>query len=1359
MTATATGSDRFPLTDIQAAYIVGKTRLIELGGRQQYYLELDAVGLDPARAEQAMNQLLERHEHLRTVMSEEGYQRVMPTGDTPRVPIQVDDLTALDPDRRQDALRRTRERMCDQGLDPTGWPLFEVVVSRLRAHRSRVHLRASLLLLDAPGIRTVITEWWDLYLRPDVELPAVPMTFRQWRLALLEHERSEAYQAQWRYWADRLDTLPEAPQLPLARRPASIRAVRFTGRTGVLTRQEWERFCENFRAHRVLPTTALIHVYAEVIGAWATSPHFCLNVVHLNQAARHGGRQNVVGQRTATLPLEVDLRGQGGFWERAQALQRQLWRDMNNSDVTAVRISRELAARRGWSPRATLPYVFTSNQGPGWDSLTSRGRPVFRFLGRIQHTPQVLVDDQVRDAPDGGIASNLDFVDEAFPTGLPDLMAETYQRLLRRLAAPDGAASVPDLVSDEHRALIAASNDTAAPVPGGRLEDGFLWAAEADPDRPAVMTSGRVLSYGELEARSRGVAGWLAAHGIGRGDVVAIVMAKGWEQVVAVLGVLRAGAAYCPVDAGTPPQPMREMLAECRVRVALVQTGGPRLAADQPLEVLDVTAAAAAEGTVPPPVAPGEPTDLAYIIYTSGSTGRAKGVAIEHRGALNTVLDMNARLDLGPADRVFGISSLSFDLSVWDVFGVLAAGAALVLPDATARPDPLAWVGTAAAHGITIWNSVPALTEMLVEVAEQRTEVGRPPVRAFLLSGDWIPTSLPDRLRLLWPDAQLLALGGATEASIWSNVYVVDEVDPHWSSIPYGHPLTNQTMRVLDHRLQVRPPWAVGQIHIGGVGLAREYWNDPERTAERFITHPETGERLYRTGDLGRYWPDGTIELLGREDRQLKILGFRVEPGAIETAARSHPAVHECVVCPDESPNGQRRLVLLVVPRPGEHPEPAALTAHLRTLLPYYMVPAQAHVVDELPLTSNGKVDVARALASVASAGGEPAGDLGDQPGAGHLHKQLGAIWAELLQLPSIDPDANFFALGGNSLLALRMVNQVHAELGADLPLGQVFEAPTLRQLARCLTDRDGVVSCAVQLSATPEGEELVLFHVLGGSVAPYVPLAEGWPGPVRGFQSRGLVDRADAALPADMAAMAADYLAELRRHRPHGPYILGGWSMGGFLAYEAARQLATDGERAYVLMIDSDIPEITLPDTEAGRHIAFLINLTLGPPPEAAVAAINAAEPGTEEAVAREAAVAHGLLPAEVGLAGYRRLLRIHENDLRLVAGWQPGPLAVPALLMVADEEQDRVDPVPYWQARCPHIEVVRVPGDHFTVGAGDRLTELARLGARWLADQRADDRGPHPTRQVGTSSGDARIPMMSSIPTYRGESSEPQQ
>ncbi len=484
-------------------------------------------------------------------------------------------------------------------------------------------------------------------------------------------------------------------------------------------------------------------------------------------------------------------------------------------------------------------------------------------------------------------------------------------------------------------------------------------------------------------------------------------------------------------------------------------------------------------------------------------------------------------------------------------------------------------------------------------------------------------------------------------------------MDPAWRSIPYGRPLRNQTMRVLDHRLDLRPPWAVGRIYLGGAGLARGYWRDEQRTAQRFPHHPTTGERLYWTGDLGRYWPDGTLEFLGREDRQLKIQGFRVEPGEIETVIRTMPGVRDCAVGGEQAPAGGQRLVSVVVAHDGVHLSAGVLIEWVRARLPYYMVPSQVCVVDRLQLSSNGKVDIARTLACVpAPPAGEPADAGGTAGKDGGLLTGLCRLWADLLGVAVAGPDSDFFALGGNSLLALRLVRRAQAEFGLDLQFGQIFEAATPRALAAALAADDaggrGVgrravdghgPACAVTL-ATGTGPELFLFHPVGGSVSSYLKLARAWRGPVRAFQRRELADAPTVPTALSLEILAAGYREELQRLAPRGPYLLGGWSMGGVLAYEVGRQLATQGHQCRVFMIDSDIENMRPVDTEPARHVEFLTDLAAGRLPAEMAGALRTANGGVTDSLARlarDAAVHHGVLPTEVDTASYQRLMRVH--------------------------------------------------------------------------------------------------------------------
>jgi acyl-coenzyme A synthetase/AMP-(fatty) acid ligase/acyl carrier protein len=429
-------------------------------------------------------------------------------------------------------------------------------------------------------------------------------------------------------------------------------------------------------------------------------------------------------------------------------------------------------------------------------------------------------------------------------------------------------------------------------------------------------------------------------------------------------------------------------------------------------------------------------------------------VMIEHRQAVNTLLDVNRRFGVREDDRVFAVSSLAFDLSVWDVFGTLAAGGTVVLPAPAPQPDPSAWSERMAQCGVTIWNSAPPLLEMLVESQAPLPST----LRLALLSGDWIPVPLPDRVRRQVPAARVVSLGGATEGSIWSILYPIGTVEPSWRSIPYGRPMAGQRFHIVDAAGRPAPAGVVGELCIGGAGVAMGYLGRPELTAERFVPDlfaAEPGRRLYRTGDLGRFGPDGVIEFLGRRDQQVKVRGYRVELGEIEAALARHPAVREAVVLALGEPRGDRRLAAFVVLRPEALPEsvePETLRAFVARSLPEPMVPALLEVLESLPLTPNGKVD-RRALAE------RPLTGLVQQRAAAYVaprdavEERLAGVWRDLLGVEKVGVHDSFFALGGHSLLATRLVAAVREAFGVEVPLRTLFERPALEDLALVIAE------------------------------------------------------------------------------------------------------------------------------------------------------------------------------------------------------------------------------------------------------------------------------------------------------------------
>ncbi|MGC9539621.1 amino acid adenylation domain-containing protein [Streptomyces sp. UG1] len=888
----------FPLTEVQSSYLLGRTDAFAYGGIGCHaYLEYELPGsVAPARVADAWRALVERHDALRTVYHPDGQQVLK---DLPPYEIPVAE--------GEEAAEMVRGELAQRTYDPAAWPLFDVRVTH-SPERLLVHLSVDLLVTDFSGVQQLLGELEQLCLEPETALVPVPVSFRDHVLAERRLRDSSRWARDRAYWLDRLDSLPPAPELPvLAEEPAG--EVRFWRLADRLTAEEAAGLRRRAAARDLTVSTVLLAAYAEVIGRWSAKPRFTLNLPVFAKRPVHPDIGRVVGDFTSVTLLAVEPDAEASFAERARALGGRLFEDLDHGLYSGVEVLRE-AARR--SAPALMPVVFTSTLQGTEAPQSGAGRVVYG----VTQTPQVWIDCQVMESG-GEVLLGWDVREGVLPEGLAEDAFGAFAALVRELAVSDvpwdGAAD-PVRLPEAQAARHAEVNATGRPLPEGLLHERVFAAAAAHPGRPAVIAPDRTLTYAELAAHAHAVAAQLRAAGVGPGERVAIVMDKGWEQVPAVLGALHAGCVYVPVDTVHPPARRAGVLASSGASVVLTQA---RVDASYDVPVIAVdTLEPSSSAPEPRPVDPGE---AAYIIYTSGSTGEPKGVEVSHRAALNTVADIDDRFGVGPGDRVLGLAQLGFDLSVYDLFGPLAHGGALVLPEAERRGDPSHWARLAARHRVTLWNSVPAQLQMLYDYLASATGsgdvAGLSDLRLGLLSGDWIPVRLPDRVRALLPGLRLISLGGATEAAIWSIHHPIEQpVDPDRPSILYGRPLANQTFHVLDDALRPRPDWVPGELCIGGDGLALGYHGDPQTTARRFVTHPVTGERLYRTGDLGRWLPTGDIEFLGREDGQVKIRGHRIELAEVEAALTRHPAIGAAAALAVGDDPLQRRLVAFAEP-------------------------------------------------------------------------------------------------------------------------------------------------------------------------------------------------------------------------------------------------------------------------------------------------------------------------------------------------------------------------------------------------------------------------------------------------------------
>ena len=843
------------------------------------------------------------------------------------------------------------------------------------------------------------------------------------------------------YWLARAATLPPPPELPTVD-PAVAAAheqgapeVRFERHRITLDRAEWAGLRERATRFGCAASTAVLTAYAEVIGAWSRRPGFTLSLTSFERDAA------IVGL------LAVDLDPQLPRRARANAVQIRRSADFEHRRFPAAQVAAEVARRHG--PGAgRFPVAFSS--AVEVDAGTGPSGP--------QRGTTASEDDWIachaRRSGDGLLVT-WESRAGVFPPGLVGAMVGVFGSLLRELAGDDEAwlTAAPVRLPADQAQRRRAVNATTGPLPDALLHEEVVAQCARTPDAPAVIAADAVMSYRELLGRAAAMAQTLRDDGCGPGAVVAVAVEKSAAQVVAVFGALLAGAAYLPLDDGQPPARQNRIVAGAGARWVLVSArtaGGPW---PHDVTTIAVDAAAPPDGAVPGPAPRPRvaPDDLAYVIYTSGSTGVPKGVEMSHRSALNTVADLNRRFAVGPADRVLGLTPLSFDLSVYDLFGPLAVGGCLVLPRPELRGDPAHWAQLAAQHRVTLWNSVPAQLRMLADHLEAtRAPAPLDALRLAMLSGDWIPVSLPDRIRALLPELRLVSLGGATEAAIWSIWYPIEAVPAGWPSIPYGTPLDNQTCHVLDAGLAPRPDWVVGELFIGGAGLAIGYRGDPATTAHRFLRHPLTAERLYRTGDLARYHPDGVIELLGRDDAQVKIRGYRIEPAEVEAALAGHPAVREAVVATHPDAAGDPRLIAYWAPCTGtaaDLPSASELRSHLQRIVPEYMVPSAFVALERLPLTANGKVD-RRALPAPDGVRTDDEDIAAPQTA---VEQAVAQIWAEALSVDRMGIDEDFFELGGHSMLATQVVAETQARLGVKASVRLVFDEPTIRGFARAL--------------------------------------------------------------------------------------------------------------------------------------------------------------------------------------------------------------------------------------------------------------------------------------------------------------------
>jgi len=1121
--------------------------------------------LDRGILERCLNEIARRHELWRSAFPMIDGKVVQRVETDFHVTLAFHDVSHLPAEAREAESLRIATEDVRRPFDLNQAPLIRWHLVRWSENYHRLYLTLHHLMFDGVSVyRIMISELGALYQAyangEPSPLPELALQYRDyagWRQQVV----GAGHAAQMKYWRETLTENPPALELPTDRpRPAER-----TWRGGMET-------C-------VIPA-ALINGIKALASSEGVTPYMILLAVFQVLLYRYSGQDEVLVGGATNTRTRPELEPLMGYFLNAVVYRTHVdgdvpFRDflgtvkttvlgaLANSDVPFDAIVRELAPQRDPS-RHPLFQVLFSMRPPfedfpeGWDVTDMEAHSAATgwdlFVEFSEH-PEAL-------------AGRFVYSTELFDRATILRMQTHFQELLENLLAdPDQAVSRVGLVTErERRMLIEDWNGTAKRYTKRLLHELFEEQAERNGDQEALVFRGERITYAELNGRANKLAHLLLQNGPGPngaagGSFAGVFMERSFEMVVALLGILKSGAAYVPLDPELPAPRLKMMLEDTRPLCVITQRHLSERLADWAGQVIVLDAPPQGLEGQPgsnPEIAI-QPTDAIYAIYTSGSTGTPKAAVNTHAAVANRILWMQDQYGLEARDRVLQKTPYSFDVSVWEFFWPLVCGATLVIAEPGGHRDPAYLADLIGGEGITTLHFVPSMLREFLD-AENLDRCAS--LERVFSSGEALPQELRRKFRERL-SAELHNLYGPTEAAVDVTYWNCSQEAP-CPTVPIGRPIANVTAYVLDRHLEPVPIGVAGELYIGGIAVARGYLNRPELTKERFILDPfaaKSGARLYKTGDRARFLADGNIEYLGRNDNQVKLRGFRIELGEIESALLEQGEVRSAAVVLNQD-RGGAQLVAYVV-RAGPRLEARALKAFLAERLPDYMTPARFVFLDSLPLLSSGKLD-RKALPAPENTEIGPGREF--RAPRNSVEERLAGIWEDLLEQRPIGIDQSFFDLGGHSLLLIRMIGQVQKEFERRLSVATVLASPTIEGLAAVLAGRKASASVCRVTPLKPQGSRPALICLGAGPLFLRLARLLGADQPFCGFD----LDQLAKIVPnrCKLEDLAAHVVAGIREFQPHGPYYLGGWCLYGVLAYETARQLTAQGERVELLTL-----------------------------------------------------------------------------------------------------------------------------------------------------------------------------------------------
>lgn len=1147
-----TSAIHLPQTPLQQAYQIGAAGGCGFSCPAYLYQEYVVESLDIDRLRLAVEIILENHDALRLQPSIQFSQIIL--GTTSRRAFEFTDLNSASVSEFKaqhkqitDLVKQSREQ-------------FHNFYVHVFAFDNRYYVSVLYKLSAFDAVSVALCQDYLSKLYQDPTYPLKPSYYGEYVSELLDLRGSTAYTKAKAFWSKKIPNMPPAPRLPYVEANFGKQVSQFERLTNTLSETSYQTIKALCIENGISLNALLFTIYCDVLRLWSEQKNFTINVMLGYRELRDDYCYEGIGNCSSTVLTESHFNNEP-LIERARKAYIESLISLSFLGHTGVDVIRDYAEYHQLNPtNPIMPIVFTS--GIGLDANRNG------FLVPISDwqnthcslsTPQVLLDHQVFDDREG-LTYNWDYVEKAFPPGLVKIMFDLYNRLLELLASKPEVLFSPSYIND-YDFVYQNANHLSKGIQGKSrpLHESVYSAFSNYPHNLAIQSDEKTLSYAELRNLVNRTSIYLLENGVKPGDVVAVFCNKGWQQVLAVIAILSAGGVYLPLDKGNPKSRLEKIVARSDCRFLL----SDEVVALEAVKTLIVSQALETQLINEAEFVIRHVTDPAYIIFTSGSTGEPKGVAISHQAAANTIDDVTKKFEISNKSKAIALSALNFDLSVYDIFGVLGAGGTLVYPVNTSYPDPNRWLEAVEKYQVTVWNSVPAYLQMAVTACRGR-ELSS--LKTVMLSGDWVKKDLVQSIVRLVPGVDVIAMGGATEASIWSNYFFASSDTYDSIHVPYGYPLDNQSLHIYDENLEHCPIWKEGDLYIGGKGVGIGYVNDPERTNMAFMLHPQTQERIYKTGDRARYMPGGVIDFLGRKDFQIKIRGHRIELGEIDAAALAHPLVSSAVsfVCNKNQHNAF--IVIAVVT--NNNGDLQQILAKISADLPDYMAPKDILRIDSLPITKNGKVDREKLIANYSSAEQFPNTVMPPQtPEEAVIYE----IWKLVLGRPSFSIDDSFFDIGGNSITAVNALVEMEKAFSKRYSIDVIFQNQSVRSLAKAIANNLAHNPC-VKLKDGRLGN-IILLPPVGGNLLCY----ENHLKHLKDFAIFGaslgqeqLAHLSDTATISDIADLL---LYSITQHAELKSVILCGWSMGGSLAYHMAPRLEALGIKVQsVFMIDSYI-------------------------------------------------------------------------------------------------------------------------------------------------------------------------------------------